>query len=160
MKISMPTPSPLARYHQVLLAVSKRSGGLNLNGLNRDTSLLHTPERAAAGHRHRGLQTVGFGRTPEGTKPLSGMGRGATPPFFWINAILGAPMDLSSMRFFRSSRKNRRREDVIDRGPDCSGDVASSQLTHCCAASHRAAPGLTLHNTPRSTKSAQCPPFF
>jgi len=60
MKISMPTPSPLARYHQVLLAVSKRSGGLNLNGLNRDNSVLHTPERAAAGHRHRGLPDGGI----------------------------------------------------------------------------------------------------
>lgn len=28
------------------------------------------------------FQTVGFGRTPEGTNPLSGMGRGETPPFF------------------------------------------------------------------------------
>lgn len=39
MNNSMPTPSPLARYHQVLLAVSKRTGGLNLNDLIRDTSL-------------------------------------------------------------------------------------------------------------------------
>ena len=35
----MPTPSPLARYHQVLLAVSRRSGGLNLNELVRETQL-------------------------------------------------------------------------------------------------------------------------
>lgn len=40
----MPTPSPLARYHQVLLAVSKRSAGLNLNDLMRHT---HLPRSSA-----------------------------------------------------------------------------------------------------------------
>ncbi|MBX3632005.1 MAG: helix-turn-helix domain-containing protein [Simplicispira sp.] len=35
----MSTPSPLARYHQVLLAVSKNSAGLTLAELTRDTRL-------------------------------------------------------------------------------------------------------------------------
>lgn len=39
MNMSITTPSPLARYHQVLLAVSKCSGGLTLNELIRDTRL-------------------------------------------------------------------------------------------------------------------------
>lgn len=55
----MPTPSPLARYHQILLAVSKRSAGLNLNDLVRDTKL----PRSSAHRIASSLCSVGYLQT-------------------------------------------------------------------------------------------------
>lgn len=52
----MPTPSPLARYHQVLLAISRHSSGLNLNDLIRDTRL----PRSSAHRIASSLCSVGY----------------------------------------------------------------------------------------------------
>lgn len=56
MNKSTPTPSPLARYHEVLLAVSKRSAGLSLNDLVRAT---HLP-RSSAHRIASSLRSVGY----------------------------------------------------------------------------------------------------